>query len=86
MLQETPITAASVAEVKPVEVVSKGVVKRGFCEGKFEYTYIFIYYVDQGPCSLGTWDPPCLYSILFSLIGKHHVGPTNLFVILFLYV
>ena len=30
MLQETPVTAASVAEVKPVEVVSKGVVKKGF--------------------------------------------------------
>ena len=42
MLQETPVIAASVAEVKPVEVVSKGVVKRGFCEGKFEYVYICI--------------------------------------------
>ena len=40
MLQEAPVTAASVAEVKPVEVVSKGVVKRGFCDGELDFIYI----------------------------------------------
>ena len=91
MLQETPITAASAEEVKPIEVVSNGVVKRGDYIYKYIYIYfqikIYIYCKSKTlRCSLSTWDPPCLYSILFSLIGKHHVGPTNLFVILFLYV
>ena len=36
MLQETPITAASAEEVKPIEVVSNGVVKRG------DYIYKYI--------------------------------------------
>ena len=42
MLQETPITAASAEEVKPIEVVSNGVVKRGFCDGELDYIYKYI--------------------------------------------
>ena len=40
MLHKTPVTAASVAEVKPVEVVSKGVVKKVFREGELDYIYM----------------------------------------------
>ena len=64
----------------------QGCGEKGFLWRKvwiYIYLYIYIYYVDQGPCSLGTWDTPYLYSILFSLIGKHHVGPASLFAIFF---